>query len=767
MKNTLKLFFLTLSIYLCVCACTVFFISPFSFTSFIGPAAGITTALVIVFGVQAMFSIGVATLIFCLYLLAFLHLSVELSMVIITFLAILLQGFWAKQITYREINQQNWLRSRRHLLRFLFKIGPLISLVSAFTVTIVVILESKTLGDNLLFTFVSGWSGSILFAVFFTPMMLLTRGQQQLNLPKRTFIIITSLLAVIAIGLLFKISQNIQQHERQDTFMKVKSNVLNGLQKEIETTLDKLNSLSAFIRASDSVNLDKFTLFSEQIFESKSSVRVLEWAPITSHKDRAVFEENYHHIIEKSLKGVMQKSSERSLYAPIHYIYPYQGNESILGLDVLTNPQSIISMDNVINSKKVIASAPFNLIQDDHSNLGVLFISAVFSNTNRLTMSPSNTDELLGFVVAVAQFKPFFQDISSLQNGKIDLFVEDVTSTVPFVLFGRELNEDYRHIEHVNLQVNSRQWRISLGEHFPWQLHQKNWQVWGMLFGATLGGVLFQLLILMMAVYSNELNSQVVTKTRELILAKEKSENKSIAKTEFLHTLSNELQTPLHAIKNFCHQLPNADHETKNKITQNIVLAQGNMQKLLYMVVDLSKIESGESEVKSEPFDFYGFLGRVDNMLLAKKPALTQEKNITFLIDSNVPHYINSDELRIQQLLVAFCEDIHELFNTGNIRLTVKVHNHQFNSATLLFIFTDKERKTSANIAPFNHFIHTSMDLFSAQIAMAKKVCQLMGGDASLALSASGERVLTASIKISITSSDDQHAHQSHTFDDV
>lgn len=35
----------------------------------------------------------------------------------------------------------------------LFKIGPLISLVSAFTVMIIVVLESKTLGDNLLFTF--------------------------------------------------------------------------------------------------------------------------------------------------------------------------------------------------------------------------------------------------------------------------------------------------------------------------------------------------------------------------------------------------------------------------------------------------------------------------------------------------------------------------------------------------------------------------------------------------------------------------------------
>ncbi|MBL4899441.1 MAG: CHASE domain-containing protein [Colwellia sp.] len=772
MKNTLQLFFLTIFIYLGVCACTVFFIEPYSFISFIGPAAGITTALVIVFGVKILLAIAVATILFCLYLFFSLNLAIELSMVIITLLAIMLQGFWAKQLTRSEINQQNWLKSRRHLLWLLLKIGPLTSLVSAFTVMIVVILESKTLDDNLLFTFVSGWSGSVLFAIFFTPMLLLTQGRQQLNVPKRTFIIIASFLAIVAIGLLFKISQNMQQHERQDTFNLVKNNVLQDIQQEIDITIDELNSLSAFFKASEHVDLFEFNLFSQQIFQTKSSVRVLEWAPITSHEDRIEFEKKHHIIIEKNAKGVTQKAGDRSRYAPIRFIYPYQGNESILGLDVLTNSNRIISMDNVISSKDVIASAPINLIQDNHANLGVLFVTAVFSgSTDKLpNTEQGNSDDLLGFVVGVVQFKRFFQHISPLEDDKIDLFIEDVTSPVPFILFGRQLNEDHRHVERILLQVNSRQWRISLGEHQPWQLQQKNWQVWGMLFGATLGGMLFQVLILMMAVYSNELSSQVVTKTRELILAKEQSEQKSIAKTNFLYTLSNELQTPLNAIKGFCQQLSKADNKAKNKIIQNIELAQSNMQNLLHMVVDLSKIESGESNVTSEPFDFHGFLERVDNMLSAKKSpekvALAQKKSITFLIDPNVPHFINSDELRIQQFLVAFCDGVHELLNISNIRLTVKVHNHHLNSATLLFIFTNHDDKAIDNTVPLNHFINADMALFSAHIAMAKEVCQLMDGDANLANLASGERVLTASIKILITSSEEQHAYQSYIFDE-
>lgn len=774
MKKTLQRFFLTIVIYLFACACTVFFITPYSFISFIGPAAGITTALVIFFGAKILLATIIANVLFCWYLFYWLNMPIELSMVIITLLAITLQGMWAAQLTLSEIKQQKWLKSRRNLLLFLFKIGPLTSMISAFAVMIVVILESEVLGDNLFFTFVSGWSGSILFSVFFTPMLLLTKSRQQLTLQKRTFIFIASFLAFIAIGVLFKISQNIQLHERQDNFEKVKNRVIQKIQNEINLTIDGLNSLSAFFRASKDVDLHKFNLFTQQIYQTTSSVRTFEWAPIISHKERAAFEEKYNVILEKNVMGVMEIAGDRNRYAPIRYIYPYLGNESIIGLDVLKNSNNIISMDNVISSKYVVTSAPINLIQDNHTNLGILFVSAVFSDSkgNLTTIEQSSSGSLLGFVVSVVQFKHFFQKISPLNTHDIDLFIEDVTSSEPLILFGRELNENHRHIESVILQVNSRQWRVSLGEHQPWQLQQQNWQVWGMLLGATLGGILFQVLILMMEVYSNELSAQVLKKTRELIIAKEESEDKSIAKTNFLNTLTNELQTPLHAIKDFCHQLSTAEnHKAKHKIIQNIELAQDNMQKILHMVVDLSKIELGESEVESKPFDFYGFLARIDDMLSARKHSqgttMLEEKNIVFLIDSNVPHFINSDELRVQQLLIALCEGVHDLFNIKNVRLTVKVHSHHSNSATLLFVFTNHDDEPVENTTLFKHFINSNLVLFSTKVAMAKGICQLMDGDANLAISDSGERVLTASIKIQITSNEQQHVYQLHNFDET
>jgi CHASE1-domain containing sensor protein len=770
MPNTFYHFLLTLIIFLCVCLCTLAFISPYSFTSFVGPAAGITSALVIFYGARIIPVIIIATLLYCSFLFFWLNLPVESSLVIITLLAFVLQGFWAKQLTYKEVNKQKWLKSRRVLLTFLLKVGPLNSLISAFSVIILTLLENKEFGDNLFFTFFSCWSGSLLFSIFFTPLFLLYQGRHQLSLSKRFFIMVASLLAVVAIALLFYISQNVQQHQRQVFFNKVKSRVVQKIQHEVALTSDKLNSLSAFIKVNREVTSNDFSLYAAQILQKISNVRVLEWAPAVNHRNRSVFEKNIKSIVEKNVEGSFQKAGDRNRYAPIKYVYPAINNEQVIGYDVLSHPISTIDINNVIKKQEAVASAPISLIQDEYTKLGVLFISPVFSESDNQdnidsTISPEKiSGNLLGFTIAVVQLERFFQQISPLSFENMSLFIEDVTSLEPYILFGEPLDESFRHVDTTYIEVNSRTWRISLGENQPWQLQNKSWQVWGMLLGVTFGGMLFQLLILMMAVYSNELSTQVVRKTRELIIAKEQSDYKSTAKTNFLNTLNSDLQIPLQSITYFTEQLYKTNTKEQKQIIKNIELAQHNMQKLLHMVVDISKIELGELMVNSEPFDLYGFINGIDSMLKAN--ILNKNNSITFLISPKVPHFINSDEIRIQQLLVAFCDGIHEFYNTNNIRVSIKIHKHNSNNATLFFVFTTNDLQVIDNTVPFDDYISKDITLYSTEMAMAREVCQLMNGDVKLAVSASGERVLTASIKINITSNEQQRAYQAKFFDE-
>ena len=151
-----------------------------------------------------------------------------------------------------------------------------------------------------------------------------------------------------------------------------------------------------------------------------------------------------------------------------------------------------------------------------------------------------------------------------------------------------------------NLSNFSRTWQIKVIERESWFSQTKSWQAWAILSGGTLAALLFQMLLLMMAAYSSELGHQVDTKTRALMLAKENIEKKSLAKSNFLKNLNNELSMPLLAIKSLVQQMKEKGINT-NELTA-INYAGSNISLLLDTMMDLSNIESGNVKHKAGQF---------------------------------------------------------------------------------------------------------------------------------------------------------------------
>ena len=755
----------TLLIYLFVYASTVFFIEPYSFISFIGPIAGITTALVIFWGTHILFITALTVAVFVIFLSWHFQIQANLAMVLITVLAIVLQSYWAKQLSLDKVLQQNWLKSRQALFSFLFIIGPLTSTVIASAIIVITMLDNELLGTDLLYTFFSSWASSVLFAVFFTPILLLTEKQQELVFSKRLLIIFASSLAFIALSFLFKIAQNIQLDNRYKAFSHIENEVQRSIKEEVSIITSKIDGLSALIKASDFVTISEFNTFAQNIYHENSAMRALEWAPIVKHQNRADFEKESMPIMERSQTAMLQRAGIRDVYAPIRYVYPSFGNQIILGYDVLTNSENIISMVDVTSSEDIIASAPLNLVQDNHTNPGILFVSAVYKNRD-ISQEFSkdnlgNEQGLLGYVVGVVQFEPFFKNIAEFIKDDINLLIEDVSSTQPYIIFGKQLNNKNRHAKQITLDINSRQWRITLAEHKPWQMQKKSWQSWSIVLGAIIAGILFQLFILIMAVYSSELSAQVIRKTRELILAKDQSERGNTAKSNFLMALNKEIKDLLQVIQDSTVQLKSTEQPQQSAL-YSIDMAKQNMARILDMVVDVSKMESGELLIASNSFDFHDFLGNFDEML--KSRFEQQDKKITLLIDADTPHFINSDEGRIQQLLLALCESVHELFDINNVRLTIKVYSPQHSATTLLFVFTEHNGECFES-QRYSDDISVELSQYSAQLGMSRDICQLMGGDVSFDITPSGSKILTASIKVIETSIEQQESYQAQFFD--
>lgn len=775
-------------LYFTLCISATWLINPISFISFVAPAAAFVSGLILLWGTTAFVAVLFTSpfIGYCFY--HYLGVHFELATILIAVLAIVLQGFWTKQLTYKFIFSTKWLKSRRWMLFFLLRLGPLASIISATAVVVIAILDNRVMQGSFLYTFLTSWSTSVLFSVFFIPLLLLIKENKQLNTSKKLFVSVISLLGGLATFLLFKASYIEQNHHRLDKFFHHKRSIERQIKQEIADVVSQVNSLSALFKAKEVVTLAEFTLFSQSILKENSSVRALEWAPIVTFENRKEFEEsasltfNQPFKIKERVNGQLLDSTKVSpYYAPLLYLYPYKENNSVLGLDVFSNAEKILSMKEVTSNGGILASAPLTLLQDEFTKPGVLFSTAVLAFQpmqlatdlvespkqtfdKKLNLKQRNTpQDLQGFVIAVVQFSDFFQRLSKQGKGYFDFSIQDVTRFEPHLLFGKALQRDNRHVESILIDVYSRQWRIDIGEQAPWFAQDKSWQAWAILVGGTLGAFIFQLLILMMAAYSSELSQKVQLKTRALILAKEKSDQKSLAKTNFLNALNNELRIPLQVIKVFVEQLKQKG--INNKQVTGILHSKNNIVQLLDTMMDLSEIESGTITVKSEPFDFYGFLKCIEPMLKANNEE--EGKSIFLLINKDVPHYINGDELRIQKLLYVLTQSAQQIFVTDDLRLTIKLHEHKYNSASLFFIYSHQDDASASDSDEKIKLItEQGFSSYSTSMAMLKEVCELLQGSVNLGLLPSGGGVLSASIRVKITTPEQQSAHQALFFDE-
>ena len=169
-------------------------------------------------------------------------------------------------------------------------------------------------------------------------------------------------------------------------------------------------------------------------------------------------------IRERLANGKMTLAQPRSQYAPLYYIYPQQGNQAALGLDVYSNPQHVLSMQKVIDSEQVIASAPISLVQDEQARPGMLFSNAIFSLsednkaaklTGQNKLSIIKADKLLGFVVAVVQFDDFFHQLARQREQEVSFFIQDVSNQQTFTLFGQALPTANRYTEIIKTVSSS------------------------------------------------------------------------------------------------------------------------------------------------------------------------------------------------------------------------------------------------------------------------------------------------------------------------
>jgi len=134
--------------------------------------------------------------------------------------------------------------------------------------------------------------------------------------------------------------------------------------------------------------------------------------------------------------------------------------------------------------------------------------------------------------------------------------------------------------------------------------------------------------------------------------AKETAEAANRAKSQFLANMSHELRTPLNAILGFSQMLAH-DSDTNYAQKEKITIINRSGEHLLAMindVLDLSKIEAGQEEVKPEAFDLPQMLQDIGNMFDVRASKTQLRFNLE--LDESLVRYIKADLGKLRQIII-------------------------------------------------------------------------------------------------------------------
>jgi PAS domain S-box-containing protein len=219
------------------------------------------------------------------------------------------------------------------------------------------------------------------------------------------------------------------------------------------------------------------------------------------------------------------------------------------------------------------------------------------------------------------------------------------------------------------------------------------------------------------------------------------AEAANLAKSTFLANMSHELRTPLNAILGFSQLMQRSTNLTREQ-QQNIRIINRSGEHLLALInqiLDLAKIEAGRITFNPTDFKLSSLLNEVEEMFQLQ--AREQQLQLIFDCSSDIPEYVQTDQLKLRQVLINLLSNAIKFTKEGGIAVRVRAVREGENQQTPIINYQlhFEIEDTGAGIAAdeldqlFQAFVQTKTGTKSQQgtglgLAISQEFIKLMGG---------------------------------------
>ena len=321
----------------------------------------------------------------------------------------------------------------------------------------------------------------------------------------------------------------------------------------------------------------------------------------------------------------------------VSQIYPMEGNEDVIGLNMIENPERKKEARLARDSGEYTIAGPFELVQGGN---GVLLFDPVYRT------DAEGCKKFWGFSILVMDWRKFIKkmELDQLEDAGYHYQIWKKGTDDEKIVIAQCDNLQETDTLEVACTVPNDTWYFEIVPENGWvTMTQKLWGLFISVMTALI--VMITYLQFKMRRYRDALHE------KELEKAILEAKNANEAKTRFLFNMSHDIRTPMNAIIGFSELLEKhidekdkaIDYLGKIKSSSNFLLS------LINYVLEMARIESGKLVLKKEVRCVTDLIESLTDVF---EPGV-KKKFITYSCETDIQHkYVICDEIKVREIFI-------------------------------------------------------------------------------------------------------------------